>query len=75
MSARDLAQAGAQLYADAYEVAATGGWTAADLAAPASSGTRRRRGTEQQADQGSSVVALLEQPGVGDLQAALAPAS
>jgi len=46
-AAQDFAQAGAQLYADAYEVAATGGWTAADLAAlgfePTSRGTRRRR--------------------------------
>lgn len=80
-SAQDLARAGAQLYADAYQVAAAGGWTAADLAAlgfePASTGTRRRRApaTEQQPDHGSSLVTLLEQPAVGDLQAASAPAS
>ncbi len=80
-SAQDLSRAGDQLYADAYQVAATGGWTAADLTTlgfePASIGPRRRRApaTEQQPDRDKSVVTLLEQPAVGDLQAASASAS
>ena len=74
-AAQDLAQDGGQRYADAYNAATTGGWTAGDLHALGfqpinGSGPRRRRSNVEQPELPPPVVTLPEQADPHDQQPA-----